>query len=242
MALKRKLAKEDFDKLEETQKGFYKEKEGGYLLDLEGDDLEGKVASLKQSLDNAYKERDAAKKAAEAFKDVDPEKYRQLLAEADSKENDDLKSKGKIDEIIEKHNAKLAGVKKEYEDKLAAQSAELDRVVVDNGLRTVLIEAGVMPDRLDDAVDLTKRLAKRDEKGKILMHDKDGTPLDVSVDAYAKEILKEQKPWLFAASGAGGSGASNGTNGQGRGPDLSKLSATERLKIANATEATGRTG
>lgn len=249
MALKQTLTKAEFEALPDATRELYKT--GVYVadgdnwkLDAEGvEDVSGLKSALQKERD-AAKAADAARKALEAkFKDVDPEKYAQLLAEAETKENDDLKSKGKIDEIIEKHNAKLAALKKEYEEKITAKDTELDRVYIDLRLRKVFEDAGVIADRIDDAVELTKPRAKRNDKGELTLHDQDGSPLDVSAEVYAKELLKEKKPWLYQASGAGGSGAQNGTNGGNGAKTITRKALSEMSPdVAMATMKEAKAG
>ena len=48
----------------------------------------------------------------------------------------------------------------------------------------------------------------------------------------AFEALKKEYPWVFKASGVGGSGAENNNNGGSSGIDISKLSPVEQLKEA----------
>ncbi len=233
MGLKAKLTKEEFDKLPEAHREFYKQSGNDYILDAEGVE---DVSGLKGALD---KERKAAADAAKALKaeqekyaGVDVDEYKRFKTEADNKDTEDLKKKGQFDEFIEKQNKKLADQKAEYEARLKAKDDELDKIIVDNGLRKAFEAGGVMPDRITDAVQLIRSRAKRNDKGDLIILDEDGeTPLDASPETFAKELFKEQKPWLYAASGAGGSGAQGSGNGNGTGKKTIKRSEYDAMSI-----------
>lgn len=240
MVLKAKLAKVDFDKLEDPVKVFYKQAGDDYVLDAEGvEDVSGLKSALEKERKAAADAAKALKAEQEKYSGVDTEEYKRLKAEAESKENDELKSKGKFDEYIEKQNLKVKQLNEEWQKKLEAVQNELITFKVDNKLRDALVKGGVMTDRLDDAVDLTKRVVKLNDKGDLQIFDKDGSPLDASLETYAKELLKEQKPWLYAASGAGGTGAQNGTSANGAGKktrprsDWDKMSSSERTAFTS---------
>lgn len=217
MALKAKLTKDEFEQLAEAQRGLYKESGNDYLLDAEGVE---DVTGLKSALDSERKARAEAEKGLKAerekFKDVDPEKYAAFLAAEETRETDELKSKGQIDELIEKGKAREKKLVEDWQAKYDALQRELNDVLVDQRLRSAFEKAGVIPDRIDDAVMLTKPSVKLTDKREIQIL-KDGTPLDASVETYAKELLKEAKPWLYQASGAAGSGAPSNQNGGANG-------------------------
>src|SRR3990172_1325273 len=215
------MTKEQFDAMPEVLQKLCTEKDGKYTFMADTPD---EVAGLKSALDKRTKAEKEAKTALEAtktelekFNGIDPERHAELLAEAEKRESDSLNSKGHIDELIQgmskKHETAIASQKAAYEAKIASINAELDRVIIDNRLRSVFESAGVISDRIDDAVELTKPRARRNEQGELILLDKDGAVLDVTPETYARDLLKEQKPWLYAGSGAGGSGAPPGTNG-----------------------------
>jgi hypothetical protein len=244
MAYKRNLTKAEWELLPETTRKFLTD-EKVYVADgenfkLDADDSEDVTklsAAIKKERDvRAQFEKDL-KAEREKFKDVDLEKYNQFVVDAEAKETDELKSKGKIDELIEKSKLREKGINDGWQKKYDELLAQHDKLRVDHRLRKAFEDGGVIPDRIDDAVELTKKVVRLTDKGELEVLDgPDGSPLDASLDIYAKELLKEQKPWLYAASDAAGTGAQNGTHGSAF-PDLSKLSATERLKVANRAEA-----
>jgi len=244
MGYKKTLTKAEWEALPETARQALTEQKV-YVADgenwkLDADDSDD-VTKLSAAIKKEREARAQAEKDLKAERDklsgVDLERYNQLIAEADAKETDELKSKGKIDELIEKHNKEKKAINDGWEKKYNDLTADFNTLRVDHRLRKAFEDGGVIADRIDDAVELTKKVVKLTDKGDLQVLDDDGSPMDASLDIYAKELLKERKPWLYAASNAGGTGAQNGTHISPSGVDLSKLSATEKLKYANRVEA-----
>lgn len=232
------LTKEQFDAMPEGLQKACSEQDGKYTLDFETAD---QVKGLKTALDKrtkAEKEAKEAKDALEAkFAGVDLEKWNQYQTETENKETDELKRKGMVEELITKGKEREAKINQEWQKKYDDLQAKHDSLRIDHRLRAAFEAGGVIPDRIDDAVDLTKKRVKLTETDAQILDD-DGSPMDASIEIYAKELLKEKKPWLYAASTAAGTGASpNGKNLGPPGVDLSKLPPTERLKLANRQEA-----
>lgn len=246
MAYKRNLTKAEWEQLPETTRTFFTEQKV-YVADgenwkLDADDSEDvtklSTAIKKEREARAQFEKDL-KAEREKFAGFDLDRYNQLVADADAKETDELKSKGKIDELIEKGKLKEKSINDDWQKKFDNLMGEFNMLRVDHRLHKAFEDGGVIQDRIDDAVELTKKIVRLTDKGELEVLDKPGgSPMDASLEIYAKELLKEQKPWLYAATSAGGTGAQNG-NGGGlpSGQDLSKLSATERLKYANRADA-----
>lgn len=228
------------DKLDDVQERYrsaYVEREGAFHLDLaklEGIEFDDPV-ELGGALDKERKSRAQLEKDLKAerdkYKDIDPAKYAELVAKAEEAEHNELKSKGKVDEMLDNQRQKyerlLAEEKQKHATEVSALNTELDRVTIDTAFRTAYEKAGVIPDRIDDAVALTRAQAKR-EDGKLALYDTDGLKLDISLDTFAKEVLKNARPYLYQASSNGGSGAQNGTHG-GNGGKVIKRSEWEKM-------------
>lgn len=223
MAHKKSLTKAEWDALPEPTRKFFADEKvyvpdgDNFKLDAEGiEDTSGLKTALQKERDARTQFEKDLKAEREKFKDVDLDEYNALKAEKDSRDTDDLKSKGKVDELLENQRQKyeklLADEKKKSADESARLNAELDRVTIDTAFRAAYEKAGVIPDRIDDAVALTRSQAKR-EDGKLVLYDTDGLKLDINIDTYAKEVLKNARPYLYQASANGGTGAQNGTHG-----------------------------
>lgn len=227
MAYKRNLTKVEWEALPEAARTFFTEQKV-YVADgenwkLDADDSED-VAKLTAAI---KKERDARtqfekdlKAEREKFKDVDPAKYAELMSKQQEAEDNELKAKGKIDELLQKQREalelKLSDQKKKYEEQITSLNTQLDEVIIDQTLRSAYEKAGMIPDRIDSGVKLTRDKAQRKD-GKMLLLDDTGTVLDMSPENYAKELVKTSMPWLFQGTNAAGTGADNGTHANGGG-------------------------
>lgn len=217
MALKRKLSKEDFDQLEEAQKAFYKEQDGSYLLDLEaaeGDDEDSeKVKALKKQLDDAYARRDAAVKETEKFKDVDPEKYRQLVAAEEERARDSKKKSGDWEgwkqTFLEEEARKLAA----KDEEITSLRGRINTFLLDNKIAQAALEAGVRKKLIPHVVRNTKDLFRLDKSENIEVLDDRGNPISVTVEAFFKDKYVQEFPEYYEPTGSGGSGAPKDNNG-----------------------------
>lgn len=120
MALKRKIDKAAFDKLSKDLQAEYVEKDGEYVLDVEGgsDDDNG---ALRRAKDRAVQERkDAEKRAREA---------EEKLAELD---DNDARKKGDIEKLEASWKDKHEKQKEEYEAKLATKDKFISTTLVDS--------------------------------------------------------------------------------------------------------------
>lgn len=224
MAHKKSLTRAEWEALPEPTRKFFSDEKiyvpdgDNWKLDAEGvEDVSGLKTALQKERDARAQFEKDLKAEREKLSGVDLEEYQRLKAEADSKETDDLKAKGKIDELIEKGKQREKAINDAWQKRFDDLTAEFNTLRVDHRLRKAFEDGGVIPDRIDDAVLHAKQIVKLTEKGDLQILDRDGTPMDASIETYAKDLLKESKPWLYAASGAGGSGApstSGGTNGK----------------------------
>lgn len=102
------------------------------------------------------------------WKGIDPEEAKQaielkerLLLEGDDPDPTKQKNAPKLetyDKLKEKWDGKLESVKSEYEEKLKSSTSFIERLLIDQGLRTQLVELGVRPELMDGAVALLRPL------------------------------------------------------------------------------------
>jgi hypothetical protein len=123
----------------------------------------------------------------------------------------------------------------------AVKDARLRKLLLEDKIKAAALENGVRKESVDRAVrDLLHPDRPRfrlDDKESIEVLSDSGNPLDLKLDSFFKDIYLQEASEFYEGSKAGGSGASNGANGAPRGMDLSNLSPTERLKVANKSVA-----
>lgn len=205
------ITKDAFESLDEKLKGYYVA--NGDKYELEG------IGAIQRAHD-ADKDRltkfsglnpEEAKKAVETLKALGVEVDAETLKEAL-----DTQRKAKEKKLIDKgdYDSALALKQQEYDNQLAPlknENSTFRSAWVERELDMQLIEAGVLPDRVRYArSEVAPNTEVVIEDGKPTVRLKSG----IGDLATAVSKLKESSPFLFAASGASGSGAS-GSQQQG---------------------------
>jgi hypothetical protein len=252
MALRRKLTKAEFDALT-ANKELYKETDGAYLLDIDGDDSEARIAALKTSLDKAYGERDETKKQlraiAEQFKDIDPAKARDALTKIRELDEQTLLDKGEFDtlkkQLLDQHEnekkqllEKHVGEVKTRDDRIGKLTSALERRLVDAEATTAIAEAKGAPILLLPHVRSQIKVVEEDGEFIAKVVDGQGNPRigdaagkPMSIPQLVDEMKKsDQYARAFDASGAGGSGAPS-THGSSGGARV--ISANDQAALNN---------
>ncbi len=200
MALK--LVLDSLDGLSEEGRALYIEKDGKFHLDVEDNDDR---SQLKTALDKERKARRDAEKTLKKLEGIDPDEYARLKAEADRLATDRLEGKGEWDKLRDKLTRELDDTKKAHADEIGALKAKL----LEKDVRTAALEAGVIPEDLDDVVALTMGSFEFSEDGTVVTREKGAQPTD-----FYQEY-RNQKPKFFKASGHSGGSGSPGNSGGG---------------------------
>jgi hypothetical protein len=160
---------DNLDGIEEGDKKHYVEKDGKFVLQVEDFGKHPGAVTLKGTADKLDKDKKAAeKRATEAEtkligipEDFDAEEWARLKSlpddakdpEAKKKFDDQLQSQKAI--LEQKNAAALKAKDVEIADrdaKLAEANGFIDKTLAENGLRTSLLENGVMPELVDGAL------------------------------------------------------------------------------------------
>jgi hypothetical protein len=230
-ALAKTLEKDAWAKLGKEVQAFYVEKDGKYVLDLEGEE---DTSGLKSALE---KERTGRKAAERLFKELqtqfeglDPEVIREMMKKFDNDDDAKLIKAGKLDEVVAKRVEKMRAENdkqvKVEQGKTAKEKARADKFlqrVLENTVRAAATKAGLHPHAVDDAI-LRARQAgftvnddgeavQLDEGGQVKLG-KDGKSPYSPMEWL--EGMKEGAPHWFVSgsSGGGASGAGAGRDGK----------------------------
>lgn len=225
MAIKRKISKEDFDKLPEILKAEYQEKDGAYTLILDGDD---EIRRAKDHEVNAHKETKDRLKA--------------LQEQLDSLKDNKSRESGDVKALEESWRNKMA----ERESELSGQINKLqgsivttmrDSVLTDLASKLVKPEASrlfkkSLEDRLQ--VDLTG------DAPSVRILDNKGQLSAMTISDLEKEIVAspEYSTIIVASKASGGAGtkASGSGAAQGDKPILAKLTPAELVQHFKSTK------
>ncbi|MAK37401.1 MAG: hypothetical protein CMC15_14695 [Flavobacteriaceae bacterium] len=211
MTLKSIIDADSFEKLTEETKAFYVKKEDGYVLET---DTTEKLNEFRDNNRALFRENEEFKKKTTELES----KLEQLEKTVTEKNEKELLSEGKIDELL---TQRTEAMRQSYEEKLENlsknyETAEktLDIHIVENQIREEAIKANAKNDRaVNHIIRAIRPNLKRDgtnavrvdTDGNVVMSDDGSTPQGI---AEIVEELKVSDGFLFAEST--GSGATGG--------------------------------
>ncbi len=196
------LTLEKLDGLDPAVAALYSERDGKFVLEVEGQE---DVSGLKSALEAERKARKDFEKKYSALKDVDPEKYAQLLKEAEERENNKLKEAGEFEKLRTKWQADKDTLEAGYKAQLAEKDSLLSRHVKDSQVRNAALKAGVIPEDIEDVMIITAKYFKLADDGALQVLDDKGEVTPKTVEEFFTKDFKERKPKFYAASGHRGS-------------------------------------
>lgn len=179
MATSLKRTLEKLDDLPDALKALYTEKDGHFVLALEGDDDDddtsrGKGSNGNGSIDEAEmnrrireatrklgKEASDARKAAAAFQDLglSPEQIREIVEDHEKRKTNDLESKGQWEtlraQMVAKQDEEKKALQKKIDDaqkRAEALEGEIRELMLSNSISTAIAENGGRPNLLGPAL------------------------------------------------------------------------------------------
>jgi hypothetical protein len=223
------VEKAQIETVPEGQRAWYVEKDGKFHLDpakVEIEDVTGLKSALTKERDAAAKAEKARKKLEDDYRDIDPVKVREMLANLETDEEGKLIKAGKLEEVVSKRTEKL---RKDLEAKVIAagerekaaieRSKKFSQRVLDNHIRQAAVKSGLHAHAVDDALFRARSMfsltddgeaVQLDSEGKVVMGKDAKTPFS---PAEWLEGMKETAPhWFPAGSSGGGSRGDGGNN------------------------------
>ncbi len=238
MALKLKVTKAEFDSLDEGIRGLYEEKDGGYMLAVDG--IED-VSGLKGALAKERADREKYAKQVKGWETLGktPEEISELLVKLEEDEKKKLESKGEYDKLVAQINERHQKTISEKDKELEAMSRTLEKHLIDAAVISAISEEGGNAKLLLPHVKERVKVVKGDDGDysvNVLLPDKsaplvgnDGKPLSIS--AFVKSLKDDEVFQVaFKASGKSGSGAAPGSGGGG-GASQYKITRSEMRDV-----------
>ena len=227
MALKRKIDEKTFKKLSKDLQAEYVQKDGDYVLDVEGDSYPDDENALRRAKDHAVNERNEALKRAK-------------IAEGKLADEEDEKARkgGDVAALEKSWKDKTEAQKTEYETKLSNKDKFISQTLVDSVAKNMAAEISTSPALLVPHIKarLTADLAGDVPATKVL--GTDGSVSALSIDDLKKEFVdnKDYSAIIIASKAKGGSapnnsdqrlGSASSENNGGKPTPLHKLSGKE---------------
>lgn len=213
---------ENLDGVEESVKQLYEEKDGKYVLKIEGipepEDLEG----LKRKNQEFMEEAKVAKRKA-----------KELEEQARQKEEENARKNGNIEALERSWQEKLTKREAELLEQSKALESQVYQLTVGQTASTLANELAVSGCSSVLLPHITGRLQVETVDGqvKVRVLDAQGKPSAATVDDLKKEFRDNPafKP-LIAASHASGGGANGANSGGGAAKKPSEMSLAERAE------------
>lgn len=205
--------------LEESQKAFYEEKDGKFILKVKGIPQPQNDDGLRKKVDELL-----AEKKAEQQKRKEAEEL------ARQKEEENARKNGNIEALEKSWGDKLAARETELLNEKQALEAQVYKLTVGSKATELAAKLALQGSESVLLPHITNRLQVETVEGeiKIRVLDLQGKPSALTVEDLEKEFRANEafKP-LIRASGASGSGASGGQGG-GATKKPSEMNQTER--------------
>lgn len=210
-----KFSVDSLDDVTEAHRGLYAEKDGKFVLSVEG--LEDN-SGLKKALETERETRKKYEKEIKAWQRTGKtaDEISELLTAAEEAERQKHEKEGNFDALLKQHQTKWEKEKADLAAELEAAKSSEKSAIVGNSLLTALTKAGateegidLLPDRLSNRIKFEREGDKRvinivaaDGVTPLAGTAKDGT---ATFDDLVKEAV-DKYPSLFKGSGQGGSG------------------------------------
>jgi hypothetical protein len=207
---------ESLDKVDEGARGFYVAREGGNDFVLDADvESHPTITGLKTTKAKQSAELKTLQASLARFKDVDPDRYQQLVRESEERDAAGPDKAPDAAKLRQKIEAELRGQLEPVIKERDTLKAQLEKHQLFDVADAAALKGGVLPDRLEDARAVYARFVRL-TAGKVEVLDREGDANGEPLEKFFAERFKEMKPWFYAGSGASGGGA-QGSVGPGGG-------------------------
>jgi hypothetical protein len=219
MALKFKFKSKD--EIPAEHLALYSERDGAWVLDVEGGADKAKLDEFRDSNTALKKKND---ELTQRFAGIDPEEVRKLAEEKRHLEEAQQLKAGEVEKVVEN---RIKGIKADLDKQVSTLSTERDALTarltaiqIDQGVITTATKRGLRPTAMPDITARARSIFRLvngvptafDADGKTVRYGKDGlTPM--TLDEWVEAQVSEA-PHLFE-SNAGGGAAGNGSGGVG---------------------------
>lgn len=207
MALKKKLTKEEFEKIGDHFKSEYEEKEGGYHLKLEDDIDTGALLRAKEH------EKDNRKAAEAKAKELEKQ-LAELKASIDTTNQEGMKKAGQIDLLEKSYQEKLSKTEKEAAEKISKWQNTIKKNLLESTANSIAKEISTSPEIISRFI--TDRLSVDfdSEVPTIKVLDASGNLSASTLEDLKKEFSanKTFAPIIISSKASGGSATDQNKN------------------------------
>ena len=249
MALKLRISAEELAGLPEGIRGFYEEKDGSYVLSIDGlEDTNG----LKSALEKERKARSEYEKTVRQYQGLgkSPEEIAELVKAQEESEKNKLEQKGEWEklkaQLLESHKKELSA----RDEAVQKMKGTLESYLVDAAATEAIAAAKGIPQLLLPHVKSAVKVIEEDGKYQVRVVGPDGSPRMnakgefLGIKDFVSE-MRESEVFSRAFEGTGTTGSGTPANrGQTRPGSfiLSREDAKDPMKYRAAREAATKAG
>lgn len=233
---------ETLENVPEPLRPYYEERDGKHVLRANVREHPDTLA-LRRALDE---ERGNVKSWKQKAAEYDALGYTpQQIADLKT-EYEKLKGTPKDQETVETLRKKFEAEWGKKVSDAETRATQLERALLDRDInddnRRAMLEAGVLPDEIEDQLRLTRdRFDRKD--GRTIVLDEDGRPDTMTVEKFWKDYYRQKKPRVYKGSGAAGGDAPPGVPGAAGGAvTLTRAEAKDPVKYRAARERAEKDG
>lgn len=232
-----KYTVDSIDDLPEALQGEYEERDGRYVLRLDGEP--DSVRKLESALDKVKREK---KQLGERLAMLGDRQVEDVLADLDRLA--ELEAGGTGDDVDRQVKAKVAAVERErqaLERKLADHQKELETYAqrerqrsITDAVRAAIAKAdGFQRSAEDDALLYAERMFELDDEGNAVTRAGSGVTPGVDAAVWLTEMQAKKPHWWGPSQGGGAAGNRGGGSGCGTNPWAKEsFNLTEQMRIA----------
>jgi len=249
MALKLRISAEELAGLPEGIRGFYEEKDGGYVLSIDGlEDTNG----LKSALEKERKARSEYEKTVRQYQGLgkSPEEIAELVKAQEESEKNKLEQKGEWEklkaQLLESHKKELSA----RDEAVQKMKGTLESYLVDAAATEAIAAAKGIPQLLLPHVKSAVKVIEEDGKYQVRVVGPDGSPRMnakgefLGIKDFVSE-MRESEVFSRAFEGTGTTGSGTPANRGNVRPGsfiLSREDAKDPMKYRAAREAATKAG
>lgn len=208
------------DAVPDDLRDVYEEKEGKWHAKVP--DVTALTSGIEKERQRAEAEEKARKKAERDL--------------ADLRRKETAVQHGISDEQLQKLRDEDEAKRKPIEEERDRLRAENRKLKLTDRVQKMALDAGVMPERIEDAMMSLERRTELTDGDNIIVNDKAGHATTEKIEDFLAKTFKAEKPWLYQGSGGGsggsGAGGSGGGSGSGEGKTLSVQELAERKRAS----------
>jgi hypothetical protein len=222
---------ETLDGLDEAVKPLYAEKDGKFVLQVEGAASRAELRALRDG--NVTLKREIEGIQAK-YEGIDPGEYRKLVRQEHAERDWELFEAGRGDEVVANRTRAMRAEHQRLLDIVTAEcdaaKAELDAALIGDALRDAAFRLGVLPEAAEDLM----------LRGAVVLRVVEGKPVAYAGNAPISAAewvasLSRTSPHLFSASSSGAS-PGGAQAGRGMGATISRAQF-DRLENSDRWEA-----